>query len=942
MRHIVLFIFFFAIVTLGQENITHVANLNIDRSETQRVCLKLTSDSKTLVTRTNGAIDLWRTKDLKHIGRINGVSPGYGCDLYRDDKSFIVRDMNRVYLYDIKALKHLKNFEIPNIRHNDAIMSASFSENGRFINTFEHVQTKPGYNRPALFRYDIKTGSRELITELPIQSNRNMLKGDTLYTLDYLNNKSVTVFDLISKKRRMGTQKDKDTYNALWHWQDCTTALPTTKICTIQHGMKYTLASGDLQRIELNATQVDPPKVTMRVRKPLHERYLYETDVKMPYLIMKGTQEYYGWDIDKGEQIWSIRQKVTAYGESDTEPNKGIKFFPDGKRVLVLAGLEDKILDINLRTGIFRDVPKFGDIVAYSAIDLSDDAQTLYLTATEQKKPFALKTHAIHVGDWKLLPTASRVEHHLSPSTSRYVSTHRAWTGDHIEEYIELFRYSDDVKLATFYVFDGGEWMVVTPQGYFNASSIRVLPNLMKQNEVSDFMMQKYTDKWYRPDIVRAVLNGHNIDKLVHRAPRFEIPRHAVDNNQFQNSLKAMIVQNGDLSLLSSLAQNIRPQDIDFLKEGIETATTVEAYRAYYRTLARLDIKDKDAFIASRIEQLDAHASEQEAFLNYLFFRKNQAEKEKYLYVIVHEHQLTDEAKIVIARHSRKLDLQTYEPLLWEVWEKQYFVDDSVREYLEKKDPVRAKVASKNAVSHHTEEAIVSIPLLYKKVQQKQQSSYRLDISEKLLSAAFQTLTDVNCTLNLGVTKKIALERFTAFLNGEAKRVNTKVYLDFLMKYESPSVKKSVEKMVMATASKFTKDEGAIGQGDMPDITAFLDLLKYYYPYQSGSVVKMMIQMADSVNWRVQKWTFATMDALKDPKFVNILLAKLDFTDIEIANNALRTLLYYNDPTVTSRVIAKLNRLGDCTKIWSLDVINSDIAGKVDSGEFAKYKCGNL
>ena len=119
MKLLLTLLIFFSSILVAKVNVTHTAQLNIKTQEMQQVCLKLTSDGQTLISRSYRQIDLWNSKDLKHLGSIKNVAAGWGCDLHKNDRYFLIQDMRKIYLYDIKTLKHIKDYDIPSRKHQD-------------------------------------------------------------------------------------------------------------------------------------------------------------------------------------------------------------------------------------------------------------------------------------------------------------------------------------------------------------------------------------------------------------------------------------------------------------------------------------------------------------------------------------------------------------------------------------------------------------------------------------------------------------------------------------------------------------------------------------------------------------------------------------------------------------------------------------------------------
>ncbi len=935
MKHFIFLLMLFSSILFSKETTTHIAQLNIKSQEMQTICLKLTSDGQTLITRSDRQIHLWNSKDLKHLGSIKDVTAGYGCDLQKNDRYFLVQDMSRIYLYDLQTLKHIKNFDIPSKRHNDSIMSASFSEDGKYINSFEYTQSKPGQSKPILYRYNIDTQKREKLKSLPSFSGSYNLKGDKLYFFDSIQNKTI-IYDILTNKQSEGTQKDKEIWSSIRGWWDCRENLMPTKICTVSENIKYSLASGNLQRTELNSTVSHTAKITFMHKRPLRKDYFYELGFKMPYLMTKTTQQYRGWDLSKGKQIWRIKQKMTVIAEFDSVPSKGMEFFADQDRAIVIAGFEYQIYDINTKTGLFSYVPRFKDIVAYHDLSLSRDNKMLQLTATEQKKPYPIKAHFIEVDTWKLLPSFDPKDfgYNQIENPTRYVAGYN--------DYFDLFRKSDSKKLASFSLFDKGEWLVMTPYGYFNASSYNVLVNILKSKheKVTIDSMQKLAKKWYRPDIVESLLSDKNITALTKQNTAFTLPLKPVDDNQFKNSLKQMILKGHNISLLKYFKQNKNKSDIPFLHQGIESAKTSETYSAYYKTLRHYPFKYHKTFIESRIDKLNINLYEQVPLLQYLYHKKRygkryQKQRRAYIPQIIRETTLTDEAKMVIAKRLKKKQFETFEVLLWEVWEKQYFVSSTALPYLKKKNSKRAETASKAADFYHKEQSKNTIVTLYKELLQTKQYTNERNAIDRRLYSAYKTLNDLNVSDDLLPQKKIAMVRLDAYMNQTDLNPSTATaYLHFIMKYGSDMEKKILHTKIEIYVLQFYSNRKKLST------YALNSLLKDYFPFESDFVVQSMIKLLKSPQRRVRSDIAYHMQQIKDPKFVPVLLKKLDFKDPFISNHALDTLLRFDVPVI-EQVITKLNKVDDCSKIMYLDLKNSLIAKKVSKEVFERYRCRN-
>jgi WD40 repeat protein len=77
-----------------------------------------------------------------------------------------------------------------------------------------------------------------------------------------------------------------------------------------------------------------------------------------------------------------------------------------------------------------------------------------------------------------------------------------------------IFDVATGHEVATLVLFDDGEWLVVTPEGYYSASA-KGAQYLKVNYEGKDYSVDQFYDVFYRPDIVAAKLGGQDIGGLV-------------------------------------------------------------------------------------------------------------------------------------------------------------------------------------------------------------------------------------------------------------------------------------------------------------------------------------------------------------------------------------------------------------------------------------------
>ena len=71
----------------------------------------------------------------------------------------------------------------------------------------------------------------------------------------------------------------------------------------------------------------------------------------------------------------------------------------------------------------------------------------------------------------------------------------------------KIWEVSTGREIAMLVGFEGGEWVIVTPQGYYN-SSLNGARQLNVRSRGSVYSIENYAEKFFRPDIVKMALTG--------------------------------------------------------------------------------------------------------------------------------------------------------------------------------------------------------------------------------------------------------------------------------------------------------------------------------------------------------------------------------------------------------------------------------------------------
>jgi hypothetical protein len=240
-----------------------------------------------------------------------------------------------------------------------------------------------------------------------------------------------------------------------------------------------------------------------------------------------------------------------------------------------------------------------------------------------------------------------------------------------------------------FMSFEEGEWIFVTGEGYFNASSKRVLANLYITNDQVNRrdLTEEEIRKYYRPDIVSAILQSKPINKLIKKKTKITLPEKAVYENKYYISLREMYVKDHDPYGLGTLAIQKNPEDLKLIMNAILETRDTNAMEDLYFGLSQYDQNLTYPFMMKRLEQ---NISEEEV-IEILSRIKNHEEWKK----IVLERQKTwvlgEKTKKDIVRTLKSDDFPLFESMLWEIMEKEKWIysNNTPVDYLMKSNPKR-------------------------------------------------------------------------------------------------------------------------------------------------------------------------------------------------------------------------------------------------------------
>lgn len=230
----------------------------------------------------------------------------------------------------------------------------------------------------------------------------------------------------------------------------------------------------------------------------------YSPDGK--YALSGGAYRYGGridlWDVSSGKPI-----KTEEYIINDPMVH-AVSFSADGGYALSGGGNHELILwDAKSLTEIKRFVGHKGTAQLWS-VAFSPDVK--YAVSATWKDD--IKIWDIAAGtEYKTLTGHSSIKSYSAakffPNSKYVISAGDAST--------RIWDVSTGEEVASMIAFKDGEWIVITREGYYNASARGAEQYLSIKVDDNEYSVDQFYDVFYRPDIVSAKLKGEDISGLV-------------------------------------------------------------------------------------------------------------------------------------------------------------------------------------------------------------------------------------------------------------------------------------------------------------------------------------------------------------------------------------------------------------------------------------------
>jgi len=208
------------------------------------------------------------------------------------------------------------------------------------------------------------------------------------------------------------------------------------------------------------------------------------------------------WDVSRGKPIKTEEQSI-----SDAMV-LAVSFSANGQYALSGGGKNELILwDAKSLTELKRFVGHKGLAGIWSVAFSPDGKYALSATWKDSIKIWDIESGT----EWKTLTGHSSIKNYSAakffPNSKYVISAGDAST--------RIWDVSTGEEVASMIAFKDGEWIVITREGYYNASARGAEQYLSIKVADNEYSVDQFYDVFYRPDIVSAKLRGEDISGLV-------------------------------------------------------------------------------------------------------------------------------------------------------------------------------------------------------------------------------------------------------------------------------------------------------------------------------------------------------------------------------------------------------------------------------------------
>lgn len=494
------------------------------------ISISLSPDGKHVLTASYNTEKLWDIETGRLIGthELPPENERLLTTILPDGKHALSKSFSYLVLWEIETGKEVKRYEIR--AKSEVITSITISPDGKYASLKDHLHN--------VFEVlDISTGRNIWLRKFLIAPTA--ISHDFRYILS-CNLDMLELYDITTNKKL---------------WSAKTGINLSINAATIPLSYKFVIVTdidGNLYIFDFKTGNlIQKHKVTADITIDLLNPFppiIFSPDAK--HVLIRTREALEIWDISTGRQIKKVKfnetiKMVSPGGRyfitykskdifSDIKENINIYSFDNLEKITELRG--HKFTSVTFHGQQIVSGDKEGNVIFW---DISSGKKEKTFASRQKRQTYVVKNFDRYLvtvagGEWlvwDILNASLLTEDKDTAKISSYVpgeaysdegkilisgesvsgdgkleaKTNRAGLGT-----LRLFDAKNNKQIAEFISFADGEWIVITPEGYYNSSANGDKHlNVRIGNDV--YGIENYREAFFRPDIVKVALSGGSL-----------------------------------------------------------------------------------------------------------------------------------------------------------------------------------------------------------------------------------------------------------------------------------------------------------------------------------------------------------------------------------------------------------------------------------------------